>query len=118
MAQSRRWDRAAPEQLAAINAEEVLVAPIFGMVALVTSPYRNVRIDHGAALRATANRRVRTAMIQIGAGIGYHFFSLNRYVDQRVKAPLTVWKLPAPEPAGRFPSKYWPRNACRKTPVF
>ena len=94
MAQSRRWDRAAPEQLAAINTEEVLVAPVFGMVTLVASPYRNVLIDHSAALRTTADRRVRAAMIQIGAGNGYHFFSLNRYVDQRVKARLTVLQLP------------------------
>jgi len=63
------------EHIATINTEKILVAPASGMVALAASSRRNARIDHGAALRTTAHRRLRAAMIQIGAGIGRHFLS-------------------------------------------
>jgi len=61
------------EHIAAINTEKIPVAPASGMVALAALSRRNARIDHGAALRTTAHRRLRAAMIQIGAGIGRHF---------------------------------------------
>ena len=50
------------------------------MVALAASPQRNVRIDHDAALWTTADWRFGAAMVQIGAGIGCHFISLDGFI--------------------------------------
>ena len=55
--------RAAPEYIATIDTEKMLIAPAPGMVGLAAASRRNARIDHSAALRAKAYRRLRAAMI-------------------------------------------------------
>jgi hypothetical protein len=73
---------AAPERIATIDAEKMLIAPAPGMVALAAMARRNARIDHGAALRTKAHRRFRAAMIKIITGIGCHFISFDLISDQ------------------------------------
>jgi hypothetical protein len=55
----------------------MLVAPAPGVVDFAALSCRNARIDHGAALRAKAHRRLRAAVIEIITGIGCHFYLLK-----------------------------------------
>jgi hypothetical protein len=55
----------------------MLIAPALGMVDLAALSRHNARIDHGAALRTKAHRRLRAAMIKIVTGIGCHLYLLN-----------------------------------------
>ncbi|MGH7496316.1 MAG: hypothetical protein ACREOO_28520 [bacterium] len=63
MTQSGQAQRAAPEGISAVNTEKILIAPAPVMAVLAAASRDYARIDHCAALRTKAHRRIRTAMI-------------------------------------------------------